>query len=49
MVYINIMDQFVCISYDFSTLGSDWFLGSPAVANGYVGSPGVYYVGSRSV
>jgi len=30
-------------------IGSDWYLGTPASANSFVGSPGSYWVGSHSI
>lgn len=32
-----------------ASIGSDWYLGSPASINGWVGSPGSYYVGSHAI
>lgn len=32
-----------------ASIGSDWYLGSPAVENGFIGSPGSYFIGSHSV
>jgi hypothetical protein len=32
-----------------TSIGSDWYLGSPAVENGFIGSPGSYWIGSHTV